>query len=117
MLQKGFASLLGEQKSGTFFSICLWGKISKNIRSGKRIKEGEKGDGKCYFPFKNCCTRHPESVLIKTAKKHCRKYGHMDGGSNEYHPMVYTFIIYFNIYCILKILYCFIHALIFHDCL
>ena len=34
--------------------------MSENIRAGKRIKEGEKGDSKCYFPCKNCCTRHPE---------------------------------------------------------
>ena len=25
----------------------------ENIRGGKKIKEGEKGDGKCYFPCKN----------------------------------------------------------------
>ena len=74
----------------------------ENIRGGKKINEGEKGDGKCYFPCKNCCTRRPERVLIATATKQCRKYGHMDGGSNEYCLMVYTFIIYFNIYYILK---------------
>jgi hypothetical protein len=91
--------------------------MSENIRARKRIKEGEKVEGKCYFPCKNCCTRRLERVLIAKTKKHCRKYGNMDGGSNEYRPMVYTFIIYFNIYCILKLLYCFIHALIFHDCL
>jgi hypothetical protein len=76
--------------------------MSENIRDGKRIKEGEKGDGKCYFPCKKFCTRRPERVLIATTTKHCRKYGHMDGGSNEYRPMVYTFIICFNIYYILK---------------
>ena len=76
--------------------------MSKNIRGGKKIKEGEKGDNKCYFPCKNCCTRRPERVLIETTTKHCRKYGHMDGGSNEYRLMVYTFIICFNIYYILK---------------
>jgi hypothetical protein len=66
--------------------------MSENIRGGKKIKEGEKGDGKCYFPCKNCCTRRPERVLIATTKKHCRKYGHMDGGSNEYRPMVISYI-------------------------
>jgi hypothetical protein len=76
--------------------------MSENIRARKRIKEGEKGDGKCYFPCKKCCTRCPERVLIATTTKHCRKYGHMDGGSNEYHPMVCIFIICFNIYYILK---------------
>jgi hypothetical protein len=108
--------LLGQQKTGIFFNICLWGRMSENIRGGNKIKEGEKGDGKCYFPCKNCCTGRPERDLIATTKKHCRKYGQMDEGSNQYCPMVYTFIICFNIFCILKILYCFIHALTFHDC-
>jgi hypothetical protein len=40
----------------------------ENIRGGKKIKEGEKGDSKCYFPCKNCCTRRPERVLIETTK-------------------------------------------------
>jgi heterodisulfide reductase subunit C len=66
--------------------------MSENIRVGKRIKEGEKGDGKCYFPCKKCCTRCPERVLIETAKTNYRKYGHMDGGSNEYCPMVISYI-------------------------
>jgi hypothetical protein len=66
--------------------------MSENIRGGKKNKEGEKGDGKCYFPCKNCCTRCLERVLIATAKKHCRKYGHMDGGSNKYSPMVISYI-------------------------
>jgi hypothetical protein len=52
-LQKGFVGLLGEQKTCIFFSICLWGRMSKNIRAGKRFKDGENGDGKCYFPCKN----------------------------------------------------------------
>jgi hypothetical protein len=101
-LQKGFAGLLSEQKIDICFSISLWGRMSENIRAGKRIKEGEKGDGKCYCPCKNCCTRCLERVLIATPTKHCRKYGHMDGGSNEYRPMVCIFIICFNIYYILK---------------
>jgi hypothetical protein len=66
--------------------------MSKNIRGGKKIKEGEKDDGKCYIPCKSCFTRRPERVLIETTKKYCRKYGHMDGGSNEYHPMVIIYI-------------------------
>ena len=66
--------------------------MSENIRAQKRIKEVEKGYGKCYFPCKNCCTRGPESVLITTAKNNCRKYGHMDGGSNEYSPTVISYI-------------------------
>ena len=70
----------------------MWGKMSENIRGGKKIKEGEKCDGKCYFPCKNCCIRCTERVLIATTKKHCRKYGHMDGESNEYCPMVIIYI-------------------------
>jgi hypothetical protein len=50
-LQKGFAGLLGEQKTGICFSISLWGRMSGNIRAGKIIKEGEKGDGKCCSFF------------------------------------------------------------------
>jgi hypothetical protein len=36
--------------------------MSENIRCGKKIKEGEKGDDKRYLPCKKCCTRHPERV-------------------------------------------------------
>jgi hypothetical protein len=79
--------------------------MSENIRGGKKIKEGEKGDGKCYFPCKNCCTRRPERVLIATTKKHCRKYGHMDGGSNEYHPMVIYIYIYIILYILILIVF------------
>ena len=73
--------------------------MSENIRGGKKIKEGEKVDGKCYFPCKSCRTRGPKRVLIATSKKRYRKYGHMDGGSNEYCPMVISYIyIYISIY-------------------
>jgi hypothetical protein len=83
--------------------------MSENIRGGKKSKEGEKGDGKCYFPCKRCCTARPVRILIATTKRHCRRYGHIDGGSNEYRPMVisYIFIICLYIDCIYKILYCF----------
>ena len=72
----------------------------ENIRGGKQIKEGEKRDDRCYFPCKNCCTRCLERVLIAKTKKHCRKYEHMDGGSNEYRPMVisYIFISFFSFF-------------------
>ena len=73
--------------------------MSKNIRGGKKSNEGENGDGRCYFPCKKCCTTHPIRILIATTKKHCRKYGHIDGGSKEYRPVVisYIFIICFYI--------------------
>ena len=85
--------------------------MSENIKGGKSNEEGEKGDGKCYFPCKSLFMRRPVRILIATAKKHCKKYGHMDGGSNECRPMVirsiYIFIICLNIDCVCKILYCF----------
>jgi hypothetical protein len=67
------------------------------IRGGEKSKAGEKGDGICYFPCKKCFLRHLVINLIATTTKHCRKYGHIDGGSNEYRPMVisYIFIIFF----------------------
>ena len=68
----------------------------ENIRGRKRIEEGEKGDGKCYFPRKNCLMRCPVRILIATTTKHCRKYGDMDGGSNEYCPMVISSIYYIH---------------------
>ena len=83
--------------------------MSQNIRGGKKSKEGEKGDGRCYFPYKRCCTTRPVRILIATTKNNCRKYGHIDGGSNEYCPVViisYIFIICFYIfYFIYKQLY------------
>jgi hypothetical protein len=83
--------------------------MSKNIRGGKKSKEGEKGDGICYFPCKRCCIACPIIILIATTKRHCRRYGHIDRGSNEYHPVVisYIFIIFLYIDCNYKILYCF----------
>jgi hypothetical protein len=77
----------------------LCGRMSQNIRGGKKSKAGEKGDGRCYFPCKKCCLIRPVRILIATTTKHCRKYGHIDGGSNEYRPMVisYIFIICFYI--------------------
>ena len=69
------------------------------VRGGKKSKEGEKGDGRCYCPCKKCCLIRPVRILIATTTKHCRKYGHIDDRSNEYHPMVinYIFITYFCI--------------------
>jgi hypothetical protein len=78
--------------------VFLCGKMSQNVvRGGEKSKVGEKGDVICYFPCKKCCLRRPVRILIATATKHCRKYGHIDGRSNEYHPMVisYIFIIFF----------------------
>jgi hypothetical protein len=79
-------------------SVFVCGKMSQNVvRGGDKSKEGEKSDGICYCPCKKCCLRRPVRMLIETATKHCRKYGHIYGGSNEYRPMVisYIFIIFF----------------------
>jgi hypothetical protein len=78
--------------------VFLCGKMSQNVvRGGEKSKAGEKGDGRCYCPCKKCCLRCPVRILIATTTKHCRKYGHINGGSNEYRPMVisYIFIIFF----------------------
>jgi hypothetical protein len=78
--------------------VFLCGKMSQNVvRGGEKSKVGEKSDGRCYFPCKKFCLRRPIRILIATTTKHCRKYGHIDGGSNEYCTMVirYIFIIFF----------------------
>jgi hypothetical protein len=78
--------------------VFLCRKMSQNVvRGGEKSKAGEKGDGRCYCPCKKCCLRRPIRILIATATKHCRKYGHIDGGLNEYRTMVisYIFIIFF----------------------
>jgi hypothetical protein len=78
--------------------VFLCRKMSQNVvRGGEKSKAGEKGDGRCYFPCKTFCLRCPVRILIATTTKHCRKYGHIDGESNEYRPMVisYIFIIFF----------------------
>jgi hypothetical protein len=78
--------------------VFLCGRMSQNVvRGGGKSKTGEKGDGICYCPCKKCCLRRPVIILITISTKHCRKYGHIDGGSNEYRPMVinYIFIIFF----------------------
>jgi hypothetical protein len=80
-------------------SVFLSRKMSQRIRVGKKSKAGEKGDGRCYFPCKKCFLTFPITILIATTTIHCRKYGYIDGGSNEYCPMVisYIFIICFYI--------------------
>ena len=69
-LQKGFAGLLSEQKIDICFSISLWGRMSKNIRGGEKLKRVKRVTVNVIALAKNCCTRHPERVLIATTKKH-----------------------------------------------
>ena len=66
--------------------------MAENIRGGKQIEEGERGDGKVYFPCKKFCLRSNVRVLITTTTKNYRKYGHIDGGSNDYRPMVINYL-------------------------
>ena len=53
-------------------------------------------DWRCYFPFKKCRGYNRRRLLIKTTKKHCREYGHLEGG-HAYHSLVsyslYVFIL------------------------
>ena len=54
-----------------------------------RLWEGveRRGDGKCYCPCSQCRGFNTRRLLIKTAKRHCREHGHVEGG-HEYHPLV-----------------------------
>ena len=38
--------------------------MEENIRGGKQIEEGERGDGKVYCPCKKCCMRNNVRFLI-----------------------------------------------------
>jgi hypothetical protein len=66
--------------------------MEENIGAGKTIQKGERGDGRVYCPCKKCCMRNNVRVLIATATVHCRKYGHIDGGLNDYRPMVINYL-------------------------
>jgi len=72
--------------------VFLCRRMSQNIRDGKKSKDGEKGDGRCYFHCKICFSTCPIIILIATTKKHRGKYGHIDGGLNEYRPVVIIII-------------------------
>ena len=66
--------------------------MEENIRGGKKNQKGERGDGRVYFPCKKCCMRNNVRVLIATATTHCRKYGHIDGGLNDYCPVLINYL-------------------------
>ena len=53
----------------------LWGGVKR------------KGDGKCYCPCSECRAFKIRRIKITIAKKHCWKYGHVEGG-HEYRPLV-----------------------------
>ena len=44
-------------------------------------------DRKCYFPCKKCKGLKIRRILIITAKRHCRTYGHVED-EHDYHPLV-----------------------------
>ena len=54
-----------------------------------------KGDGKFYFPYKIYKGLNRRRLLIKTAKRHCRENGHIEGG-HDYHPLVSCSLYHFN---------------------
>jgi len=71
------------------------------------------GDGKWYFPCCECKGFNGRRLKLQILEKHCRDYGHVEGGY-EYHPMVsyllyvfvyidcvYNVFFHFNIYYIL----------------
>ena len=66
--------------------------MEENIRGGKKIQTRERGDGRVYFRCKKCCMRNNVRVLIATTTVHFRKYGHIDGGSNDYRPVVINYL-------------------------
>jgi hypothetical protein len=46
-----------------------------------------KGDRKCYFPCNQCRGFNRRRLLITTTERHCRQFGHIEGGY-EYRPLV-----------------------------
>ena len=46
-----------------------------------------KGDGKFYCPCSQCKGFKRRRIKIATDKRHCREYGHAEGG-HDYHPFV-----------------------------
>ena len=74
--------------------------MSHNIPQGDQgdvgSTSGDSKDWKCYFPCKRCKDLKIRRFLITMAKRHCRNYGHVEGG-HEYHPLVsyslYVFIL------------------------
>jgi hypothetical protein len=42
--------------------------MAENIRGGKKSKEGEKGDSRCYCPCQKCSFTRPVRILIATTK-------------------------------------------------
>ena len=55
-----------------------------------------KGDGKCYCLCSQCMGFKRKRINITTFKRHCREYGHAEGG-HDYRPFV-IFSLYVSLY-------------------
>ena len=66
-----------------------------------RVALEVRGDGKCYFPCSDCMGLQ-RSILITTAKRHCREKENDEGGY-EYHPLVRGYSI-FNVFSVVVIM-------------
>ena len=69
--------------------------IPENCELLARLWDGLKrdGDGKFYCPCSQCRGFKRRRINIAIAKRHCREYGHAEGG-HEYRPFGKFFIIY-----------------------
>jgi len=65
--------------------------MSQNIPQGAQRYIGSTSrafeDGKFYCPCRNCMGLNPRRILITSAKKNCKDYGHAKG-EHAYHPFV-----------------------------
>jgi len=65
--------------------------MSENIPQGGQgdvgSALGDSKDRKCYWPCKKFKGLKIRRLLITKTIKHCRYYGHAEGG-HEYHPLV-----------------------------
>jgi hypothetical protein len=52
-----------------------------------------KSDRKCYFPFTHCKGFKRRRILIRIIERHCRQFGHVEGGY-KYHPILVRFSLY-----------------------
>ena len=58
--------------------------LEENDRTLQRLFAAleAKGDKKCYFPFNQCRGFDRRIFLITTTERHCRDFGHIEGGMN-----------------------------------
>ena len=55
-----------------------------------------KGDGKFYYPCCQCKGFKRRRINITKTKRHCKEYGHAEGG-HDYRPFV-SFSLYMSLY-------------------